>query len=66
MGLGAIDEVVRALLPGYETSIKKPDLGVPFQQAYDMDTLKPTPGWEAAYRKVTAECIDLGIPLEAR
>ena len=43
-------------------AIKEPDLGVPFQEAYDMDTLRPTHGWAAAYGKVTAECIELGIP----
>ena len=53
------------MLPKYEDSIKEPDLGVPFQKAYNMDTLEPTPEWEAAYRTVKAECIELGIPLDA-
>ena len=65
MELGKVNEVVKALLPKYEDSIKEPDLGVPFQKAYNMDTLEPTPEWEAAYRKVKAECIELGIPLDA-
>lgn len=64
MELSKVNEIVKALLPEYEDSIKEPDLGVPFQQAYDMDTLEPTPEWEAAYRKVKAECIELGIPLD--
>ena len=55
---------MKALLPHYEDSIKEPDLGVPFQKAYDMKTLEPTPEWEATYRKVRAECIELGIPLD--
>ncbi|MDJ0924912.1 MAG: monomethylamine:corrinoid methyltransferase [Acidimicrobiia bacterium] len=65
MELSKVNEVVKALLPKYEDSIKEPDLGVPFQKAYNMDTLEPTPEWEAAYRKVKAECIELGIPLDA-
>jgi hypothetical protein len=44
---------------------KEPDLGIPFQKAYNMDTLEPTPEWEAMYRKVKAECIELGIPLDS-
>jgi len=64
MELSKVNEVVKALLPKYEDSIKEPDLGVPFQEAYDMDTLEPTPEWEAMYRKVKAECIELGIPLD--
>jgi methylamine--corrinoid protein Co-methyltransferase len=65
MELSKVNEVVKALLPKYEDSIKEPDLGIPFQKAYNMDTLEPTPEWEAAYRKVKAECIELGIPLDA-
>jgi len=65
MELSKVNEVVKALLPKYEDSIKEPDLGVPFQKAYNMDTLEPTPEWEATYRKVKAECIELGIPLDS-
>jgi methylamine--corrinoid protein Co-methyltransferase len=64
MELGHMNDVVKALLPHYEDSIKTPDLGITFQQAYDMETLRPTPEWEATYRKVKEECIDLGIPLD--
>ncbi len=65
MELEAVNDVVKALLPKYEDSIKEPDLGVPFQKAYNLDTLEPTPEWEGAYRSVKQECIDLGIPLSA-
>ena len=64
MSLEDVSDVVKALLPHYEDSIKEPDLGVPFHKAYDMKTLEPTPEWEATYRKVRAECIELGIPLD--
>ena len=65
MELDKVNDVVKALLPKYEDSIKEPDLGIPFQKAYNMDTLEPTPEWEGMYRKVKQECIDLGIPLDA-
>ena len=63
MELDHVNEVVKALLPLYEDFIKEPDLGVPFQKAYNMDTLEPIPEWQAMYHKVKNECIDLGIPL---
>ncbi len=64
MDLATVNEVVKALLPHYEGSIKEPDLGVPLQKVYDIETMRPIPEWEATYRKVKAECIDLGIPLD--
>ncbi len=64
MELDKVNEVVKALLPKYEDSIKTPDVGIPFQKAYDMEKLEPTPEWEATYREVKAECIELGIPLD--
>jgi len=63
MDLAVVNDAVTALLPRYEDSIRRPDLGVPFQQAYDAETLQPTAEWEAAYHTVRAESIDLGIPL---
>jgi methylamine--corrinoid protein Co-methyltransferase len=63
MELDHVNEVVKALLPFYEDSIKEPDLGLPFQKAYNMETLEPIPEWQAMYHKVKDECIDLGIPL---
>lgn len=64
MTLDNVNDVAKALLPHYEDSIKEPDLGIPFQKAYDMDTMQPTAEWEEMYRKVKAECIELGIPLD--
>lgn len=64
MELDKVNDVVKALLPKYEASIKEPDLGIPFQKAYNMETLEPTPEWEGMYRTVKQECIDLGIPLD--
>lgn len=65
MSLSQVNTLVKSLLPYYEESIKTPDLGIPFQKAYDLQTLKPTPAWEATYRKVKQECIDLGVPLDS-
>ncbi len=61
----AVNEIVKELLPRYEDTIKHPDLGRSFQQLYDLETLQPIEEWEATYRRVKKEVIDLGIPLAA-
>jgi hypothetical protein len=64
MPLQKISQVVKDLLPYYEKKLKEPDLGIPYQKAYELKCLKPTTEWENIYRKVKQECIDLGIPLD--
>jgi methylamine--corrinoid protein Co-methyltransferase len=59
-----MNEIVKALLPKYEFGLKDPDVGRSFQEAYDLKTLKPIPEWEAIYRRVKKEMIELGIPLD--
>jgi methylamine---corrinoid protein Co-methyltransferase len=61
--LKKVNEIVKALLPKYEASIKTPNIGRRFQDAYDLNTMRPIPEWEAIYRRVKQECIDLGIPM---
>ena len=58
-----VNEIVKKLLPYYEADIKTPDMGKPYQEAYDVATGKPTEEWEAIYRKVKKEVIEIGIPL---
>jgi len=58
-----VNEIVKDLVARYEDKIKSPDLGKPYQQAYDMTTHTPTEEWEAIYQRVKQEVIDLGIPL---
>jgi methylamine---corrinoid protein Co-methyltransferase len=63
MKLEDVNEAVKELLPKYEGNLKTPDLGVPYQKAYNLDTLRPTEEWEKIYDSVKQECIDLNIPL---
>jgi methylamine---corrinoid protein Co-methyltransferase len=58
------NEAVKKLLPLYEADIKTPDVGKPYQDVYDVATGKPTEEWEAMYRKVKKEVIEMGIPLD--
>jgi methylamine--corrinoid protein Co-methyltransferase len=64
MALEDANEVVKALLPRYGDNSRNPEVGIPFQKAYNLETLEPTPEWQAMYHKVKEECIDLGIPLD--
>jgi methylamine---corrinoid protein Co-methyltransferase len=58
-----VNEIVKKLLPLYEDAIKTPDVGKRYQEVYDVATAKPTEEWEAVYRRVKNEVIELGIPL---
>lgn len=59
-----MNEICKALLPKYEERIKNPDVGRPFQEAYDVDKMEPVAEWDDIYRKVKAEVRELGIPLD--
>lgn len=59
-----VNQIVKELLPRYEADIKNPDVGKPFQKAYDLNTMRPTEEWEGIYRRVKDEVIELGIPLD--
>lgn len=58
-----VNEIAREILPRYENQIGDPDVGRPLNEAYDLETMRPTREWEALYRKVKDEAIQLGIPL---
>lgn len=60
-----VNEVVKKLLPLYEDTIKTPDLGKPYQKAYDVTTGRPTEEWESIYDSVKAEVREMGIPLDS-
>jgi methylamine--corrinoid protein Co-methyltransferase len=59
-----VNEVVKKLLPLYEDNIKTPNLGKPYQKAYDVTTGKPTDEWMEIYDTVKKEVREMGIPLD--
>lgn len=59
-----MNEICLELLPKYEADLKNPDVGRPFQEAYDIDNMEPISEWEEIYRRVKQEMIELGIPLD--
>ena len=59
-----VNEIVKELLPLYEDTLKNPDVGLPYQKAYDVASGKPTEAWEQIYRDVKKDIQKLGIPLD--
>ncbi len=63
ISLKEANELVLKLLPKYEHVFEQPEgnPGARFDQAYDMQTLQPTPEWEAMYQQVKAEVREMGL-----
>lgn len=60
-----VNEVVKQLLPRYEDKLRDPPKGKPFQEGFDIKTLKPTEETRRLLNSVRKELKDLGIPLQA-
>lgn len=60
----AVNEMVKQILPRYEDKLKTPNIGKPYQEAYNVATAEPTEEWYQMYAKVKNEMIDLGLPLK--
>ncbi len=59
------NEIVLKLVDKYEHVFRMEDhnKGVPFDQAYDMETIRPLPEWQQMYDEVRAELIEMGLQL---
>ena len=59
------NEMVLKLLEKYEYIFRKEggNPGVPFDEAYDMETITPLPAWQKMYEEVKAELIEMGLQL---
>jgi methylamine--corrinoid protein Co-methyltransferase len=58
------NEIVNQLIPKYEDKLKTPDIGKPFQDVYDLDTLTPTQELQDLYLGVKQELIEMGLPVD--
>jgi methylamine---corrinoid protein Co-methyltransferase len=58
------NEIVKALIPKFIDRLKDPQIGLPFQEAYDLDTLTPIPEWEKIYYQVKQELLELGLDID--
>ncbi len=57
------NEVVKNLIPRYETILVEKPIGKPFEEVYDIATVRPTQEWLGIYEEVKDELITLGVPL---
>lgn len=59
------NEIVLKLLDKYEHVFQKEggNMGVPFDEAYDMETITPLPAWQQMYDEVKAELIEMGVQM---
>lgn len=59
------NEIVLKLLDKYEYVFQKEggNMGVPFDEAYDMETITPLPEWQQMYDEVKAELIEMGVQM---
>ncbi len=59
-----VNEIVKVLIPKYESMLYDPPIGKSFRECYDLKTLKPTKECLDLYLKVKKELIELGVPLD--
>jgi hypothetical protein len=51
-------------LEKYRDNLSKPNLGKPFPELYNLDTLEPTQEWHEVYEQVKGELGNMGIDME--
>ena len=63
MTLAEANELVLRLLPKYEHIFQQPggNPGLPFEQVYDLETLRPKPEWLEMYQEVNKEVREMGL-----
>lgn len=58
------NDIAKKILPKYEHKLSNPDKGYSVRECFDLETLRPSPEYEALYNRVRSELIELGIPLD--
>ena len=63
LSLGAANELVLKLMEKYEHVFEMPEgnPGVSFDQAYDIETIKPVPDWQEMYVTIKEEVRQMGL-----
>lgn len=59
-----VNEIVKVIIPKYESMLRNPPRGKSFRDIYDLEKLEPTPECFDIYCKVKRELIELGVPLK--
>jgi methylamine---corrinoid protein Co-methyltransferase len=58
------NQIVKDLLAIYEPDLPKKLVGQPFEEVYDLTTIRPTIEWQDTYNGVRKELIAMGLPLD--
>jgi methylamine--corrinoid protein Co-methyltransferase len=58
------NDLVKNFIPKYESFLKKPQLGKPFNECFDSNTLQPTDEWKAIYLRKLCELEDAGMKIK--
>jgi methylamine--corrinoid protein Co-methyltransferase len=57
------DHIALELYRRYESDLEHRLVGKPFEEVYDVETIRPTPEWEDLYGQVKLELRDLGLSI---
>ncbi|MEW5959990.1 MAG: monomethylamine:corrinoid methyltransferase, partial [Chloroflexota bacterium] len=57
------DGLARQLVARYQPDLDRRPIGRPFQEVYDLTTLKPTPEWQETYEAVKEEVRRMGLAI---
>ena len=57
------DEIVKKAVALYEPKLGEKPVGLPFTEAYDLETLQPNDKWQVVYDRVKNEVCEWGLPL---
>jgi len=63
MTLDQANDIIKEILPKYESEIKNAPKGKMSTECFDVKTFKPSAEWQETYRSVRKELMDLGTPL---
>jgi methylamine--corrinoid protein Co-methyltransferase len=58
------DEIIRRAFDKFKDDLDKQPFGKPFQEVYDVNTIKPLDFWQKMYEEVKEEAISWGLPLD--
>jgi methylamine--corrinoid protein Co-methyltransferase len=58
------EEIVQKAIAKYQPVMDQKPVGLPFSEAYDLESMQPTAGWSQVYEQVKDEVIGWGLPIK--
>ncbi len=58
------NEIVKIVLPKYEEKLLSPDKGLPVNECFDLQGIRPLDNYIEVFNKARNELIDIGMPLD--